>query len=223
MIIALLGAESTGKTQLAIALAERLNARGLKALAVPEYLREWCDAHERTPHAHEQLHIAHTQTQRIDAAAKQADVVLADTTALMTAVYSQRVFGDSSLYPYALQQQRGCALTLVTGLDMPWESDGIQRDGPQVREAVDALLRGALIGAKMEWSMVYGVGEERVLSAMQRINIDINLIANYTNSTPAKSQNDSARFANRPWVWACDKCSDPECEHRLFRALGNRA
>jgi nicotinamide riboside kinase len=219
MIIALLGAESTGKTQLAKTLVERLNARGVKAIAAPEYLREWCDAHGRTPHAHEQLHIAHTQTQRIDAAAKQADVVLADTTALMTAVYSEHVFGDSSLYTYAVQQQRRCMLTLLTGLDMPWQPDGIQRDGPQAREAVDDLLRQALMGAKIGWSMVYGAGEERVQSAMQRIQSATDLIASYADNTPAGSQKYPTRSANRPWVWACDKCSDPECEHRLFRQL----
>ena len=25
-----------------------------------------------------------------------------------------------------------------------------------------------------------------------------------------------------PWRWLCDKCSDPECEHRLFSALVSR-
>jgi hypothetical protein len=24
------------------------------------------------------------------------------------------------------------------------------------------------------------------------------------------------------WTWNCDKCSDPECEHRLFTALRGR-
>jgi hypothetical protein len=22
-----------------------------------------------------------------------------------------------------------------------------------------------------------------------------------------------------PWIWSCEKCSDPECEHRLFSRL----
>jgi hypothetical protein len=24
---------------------------------------------------------------------------------------------------------------------------------------------------------------------------------------------------NQPWVWMCEKCSDPQCEHRLLTAL----
>ena len=49
MKIALLGAESTGKSQLASALSARLQQSGLAVHRVDEYLREWCDAHQRTP------------------------------------------------------------------------------------------------------------------------------------------------------------------------------
>ena len=48
--IAMVGAESTGKTTLAAALAARLaQAPGLRVAWVAEVLREWCDA--RGPHA----------------------------------------------------------------------------------------------------------------------------------------------------------------------------
>ena len=72
MIIALLGAESTGKSALAHALAQHLQNQGTDAVAVDEYLREWCEQHQRTPHIHEQAHIAATQSQRIATAAAQA-------------------------------------------------------------------------------------------------------------------------------------------------------
>jgi nicotinamide riboside kinase len=73
--------------------------------------------------------------------ALDADVVIADTTPLMTAVYSHLLFDDESLYDFALAHQRIYDATLVTGLDLPWVADGLQRDGPKVREPVDALLR----------------------------------------------------------------------------------
>ena len=56
--IALLGAESTGKTSLCLGITSALQSLGLNATAVPETLREWCDAKGRTPHAHEQAAIA---------------------------------------------------------------------------------------------------------------------------------------------------------------------
>ena len=56
-LIALLGAECTGKTTLAQALAQRLGVAW-----VPEYLRSFCDAKGRTPRHEEQAHIVQEQT-----------------------------------------------------------------------------------------------------------------------------------------------------------------
>src|SRR3989338_7643191 len=87
-VIAIVGAESTGKTTLAAGLTQALQAEGVSAVMVPEFLREFCDEHGRTPFPHEQLAIAREQTRRIVQSAQQHAVVVADTTALMTAVYS---------------------------------------------------------------------------------------------------------------------------------------
>jgi len=100
--IAIVGAESTGKTQLAHALAQHIaEASGLRARAVGETLREWCDRAGRTPRADEQRAIAEEQARRIDAAAAEVEVVVADTTPLMTAVYSELLFADRSLHAAA--------------------------------------------------------------------------------------------------------------------------
>ncbi|TBM81680.1 ATPase, partial [Mycolicibacterium smegmatis] len=70
-----------------------------------EYLREWCEREGRTPRPDEQQTIADEQTRRIEVAAVSG-VVVADTTALMTAVYSEQLFADTSLYDSALAAQR---------------------------------------------------------------------------------------------------------------------
>ena len=166
-VVAVLGAESTGKTTLAAALAERLASRGLRVAVVDEGLRRFCIELARTPRRDEQAAIADDQTRRIDAAAAAgADAVVADTTAVMTAVYSDLVFGDRSLYASALDAQRRCDLTLVTANDLPWEADGLQRDGPHVREPVAALLRAALDGAGIAFAPVAGIGVARLDSAL---------------------------------------------------------
>ncbi len=207
MIIALLGAESTGKSALAQALAQALQTQGRDAVAVGEYLREWCALHQRTPHRDEQAHIARTQQQRIEAATAQHALVIADTTPLMTALYSEYVFADLALYPQAIVWQRSCALTLVSGLDLPWQADGIQRDGPHARAPVDALLRQRLDAAAIAYRVVYGAGAQRLQNA-------IDCIAAY-----ASIQRPAAIKPGKKWVWVCDKCSDPDCEHRLFSQL----
>jgi len=122
-VIAILGAESTGKTTLAGTLAKALAADGHRVGVVAEYLREFCDREGRTPRQSEQRHIADEQTRRIDEAAATHDVVVTDTSALQIAVYSDLVFADASLYPAAQAAHRRCDLTLLTALDVPWQPD----------------------------------------------------------------------------------------------------
>jgi nicotinamide riboside kinase len=230
MKIALLGAESTGKTQLAHALAARLQESGRSAIAVDEYLREWCDQQGRTPRVDEQTAIGQTQQDRIEAAAAHADCVIADTTPLMTAIYSEFIFAESSLTQAALAYQARFDLTLITGLDMPWQADGIQRDGAHVREPVDALLRERLQNGGIRYQVIYGLGEQRLQSALHAIeSLAPQAEENATNRIAPRADEIRARGQNRlktteegnasTWQWMCDKCSDADCEHRLFRDL----
>jgi nicotinamide riboside kinase len=85
-VIAVLGAESTGKSTLAADLQQALSAEGRRVTQVEEVLREFCDARGRTPRQHEQAGIAAEQTRRIEAAAAGHDIVIADTTAVQIAV-----------------------------------------------------------------------------------------------------------------------------------------
>jgi nicotinamide riboside kinase len=167
--IAVLGAESTGKTTLAAALAPRLaQDTGLRVAWVPELLREWCDHTGRTPRAHEQAAILRGQHERIEAAAAAHDLVVCDTTALMTAVYSRIVFGDRTLDARAVALHRCMDLTLLTALDLPWVAD-TQRDGPQVRVPVDDALRELLKGNGLPWRLVAGSGAARLEAAVQAV------------------------------------------------------
>jgi nicotinamide riboside kinase len=208
MKIALLGAESTGKSQLALALSARLQESGLTVHHVDEYLREWCDAHQRTPRQDEQLHIVETQMARVLAAPAGA-VVIADTTPLMTAVYSQILFNDYSLNALSIEHQLLYDVTLLTGLDLPWVSDGLQRDGPHVREPVDASVRHMLVMAGLPYQVVYGTGAQRLENALFCIG---------------RQAPDWAKQLERPepprrWSGPCETCGDGDCEHRLFTSL----
>ena len=216
--VAIVGAESTGKTDLAAALANRLRARGLRVAVVDEVLRGWCVREGRTPRPDEQMAIAAEQARRTDAARARpgADLVVTDTTPLMTAVYSDLLFEDLSLYPFALEHQRGYAATLLTGLDLPWVADGLQRDGPQVREPVDDRVRAALQLARLPYQVVYGQGDARVLHALDAIDS----IANGRRHTLAAATIHSQTLPAAGW--RCEGCGDPGCERRLFRDLQDR-
>jgi len=200
--IAILGAECTGKSSLLAALQTHWQTRGAKVHVVHEVLRQWCDQRGRTPLAHEQLAIAHAQAALAEHAT-EADYLIADTSPLMTAIYSDVLFQDSSLYPFALNHQRIYQHTLVAGLDLPWQADGIQRDGPDMRRRVDARLRDVLQREGLAFNMVYGSGPARLASALAVLE-------------PGASTVPQARGS---WRWLCDKCSDADCEHRLFSDL----
>ncbi len=168
--VAIVGAESTGKSTLAQSLAQRLGADfGLRAVAVPEVLRDWCEARGRTPAASEQWDIARAQSRLIDEAAAASDVVVCDTTPLMTAVYSRMIFDDASLDGMARAAHATMAFTLLTALDLPWVADGLQRDGPHVRAPVDRLIRAHLVDWKVDWAVVSGSGAARATHALDAL------------------------------------------------------
>lgn len=217
LVFALVGAESTGKSTLAQALAAQLtDATGLRCEVVDEVLREWCDAYGRTPQRAEQAGIAAEQARHIAAAAARADLVVCDTTPLMTAVYSRLIFEDRSLEADAAAWQRGCTHTLLTALDLPWQADGLQRDGPQVRGPVDTALRQLLIHHGLGFSVVGGAGARRVDAAMDAV-------APWLRAQPAPRRGFFTRLQARQAgeaarLWCCELCDSPEHERQASAA-----
>ena len=165
-LICLIGAECTGKTTLAQALATQMGGLG-----VPEYLRTFTEHHGRTPDRDEQLHVLEEQV-RCEAAAlvvarqQQRALVFCDTAPLLTAVYSDYIFADVSLYPQAHGLHARYALTLLLEPDLPWVADGLQRDGAPMRAAVHARIERAL----GEWAWphvrIHGTGDARLQAAL---------------------------------------------------------
>ncbi len=87
---------------------------------------------------------------------------------------------------------------LLMGLDLP--------SGPSDRQhAADAPLRQMLAQAGLAYTVIYGAGATRLQNALAA------LPTLWPCGAPLNDR--------RPWVWACDSCSDPDCERRLFSAL----
>lgn len=206
MKIGIVGAECSGKSTLSHALHTALQPRYGSVELIPEYLRTWSAQHGRPPQAHEQSHVADTQAARI--AQARAACVVADTTPLVTAVYSDMLFHDNSLYDAAIAFQRSLDVTLLACLDLPWVADGIQRDGVAMQRRVDARLREVLLAQRLPFATVYGLGPLRLQAALQAIT-----------HADARQRAQLPSTAGPAWVWVCDTCSDADCEHRLFSRL----
>lgn len=82
----------------------------------------------------------------------------------------------------------------------------------------DRLLRSDLDRHNIPYQVLYGSAEECLAQAFQVIRSRL-----FVRPDPAepgqKALSDQSAARNARWVWACDKCSDPLCEHRLLSGL----
>lgn len=167
-LICLLGAECTGKTTLARALADHHGG-----LYVPEYLRQFCEVHRRTPTQHEQAGVLEQQVALeeqtlLQARAQGIGHVFCDTSALATAIYSVFYFADSRLLARSMALQKRYALTLLLSPDVPWVADGIQRDSRQVQAQIHALTLQALANVP-DMVLIRGQGPARWQAALAAV------------------------------------------------------
>ncbi len=165
--IAILGAESTGKSTLAEALAAHY-----RTAWVPEYLREFVETFQRTPRADEQFMIATTQRQREKEAERHANRLLfCDTTPLMTMVYSEHYFGQADMALARLAAAYDYAATIVTAPTMPWVADGMQRESDEVRQKVHARLLCKLRDAGITYRLVDGCMQQREMQTIAYLSL----------------------------------------------------
>ena len=136
--IAVLGGESTGKTTLARALSAMTHG-----VVVSEVLRAFVQEHHRAPKQDEQRAIMLAQRQREDQGASSHPhaFVFCDPAVLMTAVYSQLYFNDSSLNDQALTYAKDYDALLWCRPDIAWVAEIGQRDGPDFRDRADFLIQ----------------------------------------------------------------------------------
>lgn len=156
--IAILGAESSGKSTLAAALARRYDT-----LWVPEYLREFVETKQRVPFESDQPHIARTQLEREEQAAAQArGLLFCDTTPFMTALYSRFYWHRVDEELARLAALHAYALTFVTAPDAPWEPDGLQRESAEVRDYVHSQVIATLDERRIPFTLLSGSLEARI-------------------------------------------------------------
>ena len=171
--IAILGAESTGKTTLCRDLAAHFNC-----LWIPEYMRTYLqdkwDAEQKTCTWEDLLPIAQGQIALENRLAQQAELkndkyIFCDTSLFELMVYAHWYYDDcpEALTKAALAHQYD--LILLAEVDIPWVADDL-RDSPHEREAISAFFETMLNRYQIPFKKVGGNRLERMRYVHQIFN-----------------------------------------------------
>jgi NadR type nicotinamide-nucleotide adenylyltransferase len=167
------GAESTGTTTLAMALAQRFATAW-----VPEYGREYSvpkDARGEAWTTAEFVHIARRQQELEDEAARTANRILfCDTDALATAIWHEQYLGTRAPEVEAIAWSRAYDLTFLTATDIPWVQDG-DRNSDAVRRRMQRRFEAELARRPEPVVELRGPVAERMTTALAAIDTHLGL------------------------------------------------
>ncbi|MES2922863.1 MAG: AAA family ATPase [Verrucomicrobiota bacterium] len=163
--IVVLGAESTGTTTLAQALAAHFDTAW-----VPEFGREYSFEKrargESEWRSEEFLEIAREQTRLEDQAAREANrFLICDTNAFATTLWHRRYMGFHSPALDEFTKSSRADLYVLTGDDIPFVQDGL-RDGESIRHEMHRWFEEALGQQAVPWISVRGTLAERLTQAI---------------------------------------------------------
>ena len=167
--VCVLGAESSGTTTLAQAVAAQLNTSW-----VEEYGREFCALKygrgDFDWHSDEFALIAVEQKQRIDTAARTCNsVVVCDTDAFTTRLWHFRYAGFwSEEVERIAREAKTPDLYVLTSPDIPFVQDGL-RDGEHLRFQMHEQFIQELNNWKANWILAIGTIEERVAQVLVHV------------------------------------------------------
>ena len=162
--VAIVGAESTGKTTLARALAAHF-----ETVWVPEHARDYLLARGGVATRDDMLIIANGQAALEDRLAREADrLLVCDTNLLTTQLWHEHYFGRCPPEIRQLAGERTANLYLLCDLDVPWVGDGL-RDSPQQREWFQARFRSELAALGLPCVVLTGTLENRLADAIRHV------------------------------------------------------
>jgi hypothetical protein len=107
-------------------------------------------------------------------------------------------------------------LTLLMGLEEA-QATTTADERRQHQHSADQSIRAALSHAGIPYRVMYGTAEQRLARALEAAQSLRPRAPTFTRSTPGATP--SPQKSRKAWVWVCEKCSDPACEHRLLSDL----
>jgi len=162
------GPESTGKSELAVALSQHYDG-----ITVPEYAREYVEKLVGPCSYSDVEHIARWQQKSYRGTRSPGTYVFFDTWLIITRVWFEIVFKTVPSWIDEQISQANFDLVLLCHTDLPWVSDGVRENGGDMRDVLQERYLSLIRGAGWEYFTVSGVGEERLTNAIRLIDTHI--------------------------------------------------
>lgn len=148
------GPESTGKSTLAMKMAEHYNT-----VYVPEAARDILQSNDFGEN--EIIAIGKRQHQYIQEKSRQANKLLfCDTDAITTQIYARHYLGKTPDEIYTLEKHTTYDLYFLLDIDTPWVADPLRDQGHRRKEMMD-IFRTELDIRGIDYVLVSGSFEER--------------------------------------------------------------
>lgn len=168
--IAIVGAESTGKTTIAQKLAEHFQTTW-----TPEFARALLDEKNADCELSDIPLIAKGQLETEEQQARESNKVLfCDTDLMTTCIWSEYLFKECPAWIKEASEKQKYDLTLLMNIDVPWIEDP-QRPAPHLREYFLDWFKRELEKRKRNYVLISGNYEERFKQAVKEISKLFNL------------------------------------------------
>ena len=162
--LAIVGTESTGKSDLTKALAIKLNCAHTVEIA-REYLTK-----RAGEYTEDDLSILAQLQCEAEDTFHNASLLICDTTTLVIKIWSDVKYGRCSKEIIDLYQNRKYDYTLLTDIDLPWSNDPL-REHPSIedRKMLMDLYKIELTAHQIKYGIVSGRGNDRINNALHLI------------------------------------------------------
>ncbi len=163
--IALTGPESSGKTTLALQIAEHYNTT-----AVFEYAREYLEESNGQYNESDLVKIAHGHLKSIlSEKRKEKELIVVDTDFIVMGIWSKYKYDRLDKEIEALIKSNIFDLHILCSPDIPWEYDHL-RENSNNRNQLFELYQRDLEAYAKEYIIVNGSEKERLKKAVQAID-----------------------------------------------------
>ncbi|MEM9326457.1 MAG: ATP-binding protein [Bacteroidota bacterium] len=168
--VAVIGPESTGKSELCQQLA-----RAFRTEWVPEFARFYLDRLDRPYEQPDLLNIAKGQLAWEDDKAEYSkDFLFCDTNLIVMKIWSDHSYGETD--PWILQSlaTRAYDYYLLSDIDLAWRPDP-QREHPHLRPYFFDLYHSYLVDHQLPFAVVSGIEGDRLACAKDALISYFNL------------------------------------------------